>query len=316
MVTTPNPQSQTPLNPAPQGKNYWVCRKENPLVTWIAKFPARYVEPREFLDFVEAVLVAAEQEEVYRVLYVPSDARVCKRWPRKYWEYRADICGVPYAEFLEQAFNETGDLLSSELWSSPGWLEQYRVLAATRLSYYDRNGQVIEADVEDIGALLQQLRPLEEDMDPDIDPSERPYREEHINSYKAHGAALYFYGGPGSSLTDWTLRKAWEGIPPDKRDRESKPSAYSAGLNIHLYTDIWFPWVSCPLEYVRYGYRHAVPLFDNRELALRHTPRLNRFLNRVKQLIEQRGGSFKYDEDDITECYRPMISHEGIRLDA
>lgn len=52
------------------------------------------------------------------------------------------------------------------------------------------------------------------------------------------------------------------------------------------------------------------------DLALRHTPRLNCFLARVKELTLQFGGKWERSNDQHISIYWPMIGEEGILLDA
>jgi hypothetical protein len=76
---------------------------------------------------------------------------------------------------------------------------------------------------------------------------------------------------------------------------------------IHIYisckTDIWFPWIPD-----RYG-----GVFDNRELAHCHTPRLNNFLSGVKELVLDIGGTFEID--CTSSFYEKQLSQAGISLD-
>jgi hypothetical protein len=56
--------------------------------------------------------------------------------------------------------------------------------------------------------------------------------------------------------------------------------------------------------------------YDNSELALRHTPRLNRFLRRVKELTLEYGGRWELSDDQKNDIYYwPMLSEDGIILD-
>ena len=90
----------------------------------------------------------------------------------------------------------------------------------------------------------------------------------------------------------------------------------TANLHIGLPSDIWFPYVWGHLEDIDRILRHADgnprrdahfnevkqprwehvgQWYDNRELALQHTPRFNRFLQRVRQLGLDYGGTWAMD---------------------
>jgi hypothetical protein len=301
-------------------KNYWVSREEYPFVTWSATFPNGPIEPRDYLEFLKAVLAAAEQEEVFRVVRAPLRKSDRKYYPEEYWDYRAQPGGPTYAQFVEQVFAETGKLiLPWQLFSSPGFLEEYRVIAPGKLSYYETDGRLVEAEVEDIGALLRRLRPYEipDGFSEEEWLAHEDYRNDNYDDYKAYGSALFFYGQLGSDETEWAAFKAWENLPAGMRNPEDEPYVRETYLTINLYTDIWFPKVKGFIENIRPLSPH-IPgrMFDNQELALRHTPRLNRFLRSVKKLIEGRGGHMDVDCSNFQEFYGSMCSEGGIILDS
>jgi len=84
---------------------------------------------------------------------------------------------------------------------------------------------------------------------------------------------------------------------------------YRTSLTICIHTNIWFPKVrGFPSEPWQW--------YDNSELALRHTPRLNRFLRRVKELTLEYGGRWELSDDQKDDIYYwPMLSENGIVLD-
>ncbi len=293
------------------GKNYWVVRDEYPFVTWYATFPDRPVEPRDYLEFLKEVLAAAEREEVLHVVKASLGKSDRKYYPEQYWEYQSQPGRLTYIQYMEQVFAATGKIIAWEqLPSSPNSGR----CGPTRLSYYETDGQLVEAEVEDIGALLRRLRPNE--IPDDFSEEERYSRENTLDAYKAYGSALYFYGQLGSDSAEWSAHKAWEKLPKEIRNPEREPYVGEAYISIHLYTDIWFPYVTGVLEDMakpfKYPDNHA---FDNRELALRHTPRLNRFLQSVKQLIERRGGHMSMDCSNFQQFHGSMCSDDGIILD-
>jgi hypothetical protein len=84
---------------------------------------------------------------------------------------------------------------------------------------------------------------------------------------------------------------------------------YQTCLGIYTRTNVWFPKVrGFPGEPWQW--------YDNSELALRHTPRLNRFLRRVKELTLEYGGRWELSDDQKDSIsYWPMLSEDGIALD-
>jgi hypothetical protein len=296
-------------------KNYWVSREEYPFVTWSATFPNGPIEPRDYLEFLKAVLAAAEQEEVLHVVKASLRKSERKYYPEQYWEYQFQPGGLTYIQYLEQVFAATGKSIALEQLPSSGNSWPY---GTTRLSYYETDGQLVEAEVEDIGALLRRLRPNE--IPDGVSEKEwlthEDYTDDDYDDYKAYGSALFFYGQLGSDETEWAAFKAWENLPAGIRNPEDEPYVRETYLTINLYTDIWFPRVKGFIENIRPLSPHiAGRMFDNQELALRHTPRLNRFLQSVKKLIEERGGHMDVDCSNFQEFYGSMCSEDGIILD-
>lgn len=146
--------------------------------------------------------------------------------------------------------------------------------ATARLCYYDRTGTLVEGDLHDLGSLLAELRP-----------------EDELQS----GSAMSRMGG----LHIW-------GLTLDLAGR--KPLPRWIDIHFQLLSDIWFPWVLGRLEEER-----DVDLwYENRELASRHTPRLNRFLAAVAEATEAVGGSFALDEEGLL---KDMVDDRGVLLD-
>jgi hypothetical protein len=84
-------------------------------------------------------------------------------------------------------------------------------------------------------------------------------------------------------------------------------------LRFHLHSDIWLPWI----------WGHFVPfedrareLYDNIDLALHHTPRLNRFLQEARAQTLAVGGSWRLESSDQRRSYlRPQMNDDGVLLD-
>ncbi len=103
----------------------------------------------------------------------------------------------------------------------------------------------MEAEVEDVGALLRRLRPNEI---PDGVSEKEWLAHEDYDDYKAYGSALFFYGQLGSDEVEWAAFRAWEEQPEGIRNTEDKPYIRETYLTINLYTDIWFPRVKGFIE--------------------------------------------------------------------
>jgi hypothetical protein len=292
-------------------KNYWVSRDEYSLASWYASFPDGPVEPRDYLTFLNQVLAAAQREEVLRVTQVSLGSSERQDYPEKYWDYCAQSTELSYVEYTEQVFAETGKIIALEQLESSGNSRPY---GTTRLSYYETDGHLVENEVEDLGALLQDLC-SNEVSEGDSEEEWGTYGD--YPYYKAIGSAIFFGGKLGTSMEKWAMLRAWESLPESIRKPDDKPYVSAAYLGIHLYTDIWFPKIKGFLERMKSPMQYGSDyMFDNTELARRHTPRLNRFLQSVQQLIEERGGSLIVDCSNFQDFYGSMCSDNGIILDA
>lgn len=56
-------------------------------------------------------------------------------------------------------------------------------------------------------------------------------------------------------------------------------------------------------------------LMDNSALAARHTPRLNRFIQTLREALLELGGTWSFDLEETHYAYLPMIRDDGINLD-
>lgn len=261
------------------GINYWVAGDEPEIASWKAEFPkGNMADPWKALHFVQKVLEFAEREEVYRVQRAPW--RSGEMGLRLDLEYRAYLGGPSYGQYLEQVLNETDKLIFfPQLWTITGLLPEYRIISSARLNYYDIDGALIDKEVDDVGELLQRLRP----MPFDLSEENQYYYNCDKKSYMAEGSAIFFRG--------------------DLR----------TNLYINLYTDIWFPKVGGYLEDDS-PYENRI-FHDNRELALGHTPRLNRFLASVRDLTLEFDGVWKVDYPTYDEQYNQQFDENGIYLD-
>jgi hypothetical protein len=144
-----------------------------------------------------------------------------------------------------------------------------------RISFY-RDDEIVEAEVGDVGALLRELRP---------------------NDLEAAGMFM-------RSAAPVTVRGSSVGIDDDQE----------VLIQVRLDTDLWFPRVMGMLE--------AVPedepkpdFYDNHELAERHTPRLNAFLNELRHSATALGGRWEMIEvDGVGVNYAEQWDESGIHL--
>jgi hypothetical protein len=86
--------------------------------------------------------------------------------------------------------------------------------------------------------------------------------------------------------------------------------SWPVDITVTASTDIWLPWVVGHLED-----DDADRFYDNRALAARHTPRLNRFLQAVREEAVDRGAEWGFDPDAGANVrYRLMVDESGVRL--
>ena len=312
-----NPSSRYSQFQVP-GKNYWIVREEQPFLVWCLTFPGEK-SAREYLDFLKFVLQTGEDEQVYRVVHSYLHQPHRKFLPEKYHEYSLERDEMSFIEFMEQAFVETGNVIFGDhLGSIPNAVGERQVFAATRLSYYDREGRLIENDIDDIGGLLREVSPYEDFLpfgQTMVEEDDRKYWDERD---RACGPALYFSGR-------YPFPSRWEEPPENhhSNNQERACKTYSSlSFSIYTHTDIWLPQVNGRHEWIRYRLgtdaqyelSKTMPLFDNRELAERNAPRLNRFLKRIRQRLESEGGIWEYDYGEASKKYQAMCSEDGIIL--
>jgi len=155
--------------------------------------------------------------------------------------------------------------------------------AETTLCYYDRNDRLIEGVVDDQGALLASLEPV-----PDSIP----------NGMMTHYPAVRMRGRRYTNVC--------EGVYVDR-----SPHPLPVEFRLCIHSDIWFPWI--------YGSAHPEcdqrRMFDNRELANCHTPRLNAFLGEVAAAVRQAGGRFEARPDESGGRAITWVDDQSVHLD-
>jgi hypothetical protein len=170
-------------------------------------------------------------------------------------------------------------------WSSEHTVDLFRLIKGVQveseLAWYSRSDQVVEGRVADLGALLASLQPV----------------PNAISRYNRE------VGHPPVALTGGQVSYAGQVA--------KRSSDYPETFTLSLYSDIWFPFVI--------GFAHPAAddtrFFDNRELANRHTTRLNRLLGRISRRVFEAGGRWYLDEDDLDPKYAPWLSADGIGID-
>lgn len=189
----------------------------------------------------------------------------------------------PLAEFLEARFRATEELDLFHFASSRMLrLENGEFRVSARIAYYDLAGHLVEGEIEDFGLLLQSLRPADVGVSAGL--------MSHSQPVDIRGSRVDFRDSTRSTGT----------IRPNR-----------LWLDFRIASDIWLPWVDGILE-ERYDPDRP---YDNRPLAERHTPRLNRFLATVREATLAVGGTWTLDIDEVRRDRLRIIHDEGIRLD-
>ena len=144
-----------------------------------------------------------------------------------------------------------------------------------RIAFY-RDEEIVEAEVGDVGALLRELRPD-----------------------KIGTAGMFMRSASPVSVM---------GSSVDVNDDQE------VRIQVRLDTDIWFPRVMGMLEDIPED-ELKPDFYDNRELAKRHTPRLNAFLNELRRSAVALGGRWEVLEvDGIGVNYADQWDETGIHL--
>lgn len=149
------------------------------------------------------------------------------------------------------------------------------LMTPARIAFY-RGDTKVEEEVGDVGDLLRELR---------------PDRIETCGMFMRGTSPVTVLGG--SFPLDWT--------------REAR-------ILVRLDTDIWFPYVMGMIEdFPEDG--DKPDMYDNRELAGSHTPRLNAFLREVRQVTLDLGGRWsKLEVEGVAVNYANMWNELGILL--
>lgn len=193
---------------------------------------------------------------------------------------RESIC-MPIKTRLFDPQKETYPEYNKRRYEETSWFsffKSYSDKSKSRIAYYDSNHQIIEDEVSNINNLLRQLRP-------DI-----YLKKDTISPVSLNGSGI---------------------TKKEIATHERKPF-----ILIQLFTDIWFPVVLGHSD----DWSQNIPIskrkmISNHELASQHTPRLNRFLQEVRQLTLQWNGTWKADKHLVSNYYQPYLTETSIKLD-
>lgn len=146
----------------------------------------------------------------------------------------------------------------------------------SKIAYHDEDG-VREGLIDDMGALLERF----------------------------HGEDGY----PGHIRRLPPLMLGGHAISFEPDAHMSAHKLPSSSVSLKLMSDIWFPWVPW------FGLREGERFHDNRALAERHTPRLNRFISGLRQSVLDRGGRWDIFVESES-WYGAQLGPDGIDLSA
>src|SRR4051812_5888526 len=256
-------------------RNYWATYRDS-IAAWYGRLPSPATLGIErVFEFARHVLEAAEREQVMKLIFVPTrDAPRGTRVPT-------------WLEVMRAKFEQEGALSFFPAHGPPERWIGGQLRQSVRLAYY-RGDRIIEEDIEDVGDLEK--------------------------------AVVTARGGDPQGIRS-TLPLVLGGYAPDEEgEAPGRPPTRELPIYVSLYTDVWFPRV----QGLRMGdlsgradewhpARSRDRLMDNSALAAHHTPRLNRFIETLRDAILQLGG--RWDEPDADPSYRPMVHSGGILLD-
>jgi len=242
--------------------NCWLSYRD-PVATWVVELPSA-TPSAGLLGWLEGAVVALEEAPLARVESAPEIGYRRERdgalWPRL--RARAGATG-------------TVDLFSfSGYGPVPGNDERFRTSGS--VAWFEDGPEPVRALVDDLGALLERLRP---------------------NDVEAAAGGFMIH-----------LPPVWVRGP---RVEPGNPGHDPLQVRVHVHSDLWLPWVPGILH----EHFEAGSWFDNRPLATLHTPDLNSLLARLRELALAAGGTMTLDEDDTWAVLREQVDDVGVILD-
>jgi hypothetical protein len=272
-------------------RNLWCMltheKSESDLPEWKAKFPAeKFATHQDFWPFLKTILEAGQQEDIFQIFVEESE------FNQFIHDVDSGILPMPSLEELLSGVDyieRAGELVASNL---PEYI--HNIQGMTKVSYYERNGQITDKYVgeQDLGKFLYN------------------YHLGNLGDYQSN----YHYGK--------TYLHPYYGCLTFYEYLIPECALGECSLTIMLTSDIWFPIVKGSLE-KKVGIWHMLGAdeaayyegaFDNRELANRHTPRLNRFLSAIAAKVTEMGGEWSIGEH-VDPKYKEQMTLTGIKLD-
>jgi len=248
-------------------KNQWISTSKEVFARWRVTIPPPRGDIEPALQFALAVAAAGEQEQVW----TPIRLRAAIPFERS--------AAASLEVHLRTLIAERGAApmfhVGSEVGSSAN-------LTPALLSYFDEAGNIVDAEVANVGDLVRQLH----------------RRTAPLTNRSCGAVSPVILDGPPL-------------FPGGDRALQ---------LDIRLQTDIWFPrvdgWIEDEAEDGDLEADWSAGPHDNSALAARHTPRFNRFLAEVRRAAIAVGGSLELGEGyGYGELYTPeQVDEHGILI--
>lgn len=237
-------------------RNHWAVHNDT-LAFWRAVVPIAASRPLELLNWTNAIIVLADEAGVAQFRHETGSA-----WP------------------LQEVLSYIADRFRDESIVDAFGFSDNHMRTRSRLAYYERDG-IVETMVDDVGALLAQLRePIDEDRD---------YAVEPCAPLCVSGFAVSFEPSSKRPLSAYRLP--------------------STSVEFSFGADIWLPWVPGRLDP-----DDKETFYDNRELAHLHSVRLNKFLAEVRRITVERGGEWQYRNYSGASWLDYLAGSDGIKL--
>lgn len=270
-------------------RNLWI-QAEHPFATWVANLDVARSVAQSLLEFAVAVIHAGAKQHVFDVVWAPLI------------DYQRGR-GRGLVQRLEDLYRErrTVDMFGFTDAAMAAGAPGSSTCEAT-LAWYDANDRLVEGTCSDLGALLKSLEPVAGSIPNGCAERYPPVR---VTGHRLE------YDDASFSQT--------RQLPPGRGRRRrprSKPTNHARRrpleVRFEIHSDIWLPWV--------FGSAHPQAdhrrMFDNRELATIHTPRLNAFLQTVAAETRSRGGRWYIDPFETGRNAITWLDENGIDLDA
>ena len=260
-------------------KNHWrTTRRGYTIADWLffLQYPKSKKELQNRLDLFKSIAAIAEEQDICYT----ATAEIHDLLERK-----------GYVDYIEKDFLGKKDIY--ELSDFNGFPSIEPPNFTTKLAYYDSNNEIVEEYIGSMGSLMTEIYDIE------------------INK----------------NCADPTTAITLDNYPHLEFDEKNHKLTGNevVEVRIGLTTDIWFPWIDGDIHAYRpHGdepYLQPVnhPIFgtvyDNRELANYHTPRLNKFLSESHKIVSSYGGKWELDTTEGDPMYAQMCSTLGVRLD-